>query len=91
MGQDAFVALLERWERVRQLEDPEGYLYRTAMNLARNRRRAAARTFRRMLRLAPVQPDPLAHVEDEDVIARSISYLTRSQRIALVLVDLFLT
>jgi len=32
IAQDAFVRVLERWERVGGLEDPVGYLYRTAMN-----------------------------------------------------------
>jgi Sigma-70 region 2 len=32
--QDAFLALWERWDRVGRLEDPTGYLYRTAMNVS---------------------------------------------------------
>jgi hypothetical protein len=35
--QDAFVRVLERWDRVGSLEDPHGYLYRTAMNVFRSR------------------------------------------------------
>ena len=34
--QDAFVRLWERWDRVRSLPDPEGYLYRTALNWPRD-------------------------------------------------------
>ena len=33
--QDAFVRLLERWDRVSAMEDPTGYLYVTAMNTFR--------------------------------------------------------
>ena len=40
--QDAFLALWERWDRVSTLADPTGYLYRTAMNVFRRRRRRAA-------------------------------------------------
>ena len=29
--QDAFLKLWERWDRVNQMDDPTGYLYRTAM------------------------------------------------------------
>jgi len=45
--QDAFLALWERWDRVATLDDPTGYLNRTAMNLFRKRyRRAVARRAR---------------------------------------------
>jgi hypothetical protein len=30
--QDSFLKLWERWDHVRDLENPTGYLYRTAMN-----------------------------------------------------------
>lgn len=33
--------VLERWERVKDLEDPAGYLHRTAMNAFRSRYRRA--------------------------------------------------
>jgi DNA-directed RNA polymerase specialized sigma24 family protein len=32
--QEAFLKLWERWDRVSGLEDPVGYLYRTAMNVS---------------------------------------------------------
>ena len=32
IAQDAFVRLLERWDRVGVLAEPAGFLYRTAMN-----------------------------------------------------------
>jgi DNA-directed RNA polymerase specialized sigma24 family protein len=35
--QEAFLKLWERWDRVSGLEDPVGYLYRTAMNVFRKR------------------------------------------------------
>ena len=34
--QEAFVRIWERWDRVSGLEDPRGYLYRTAFNLHRS-------------------------------------------------------
>ena len=36
--QEAFIAIWERWDRIRGMEDPAGYLYRTAMNRHRSRK-----------------------------------------------------
>src|SRR6266550_3421480 len=47
------LALFERWERVRDMDDPTGYLYRTAINAFRKRTRRAALAVRRAIRLAP--------------------------------------
>lgn len=41
LTQDAFIRLLERWDRVGTLADPRGYLYRTAMNAFRRGARRA--------------------------------------------------
>jgi len=41
LTQDAFVKVWERWDQVRELDDPVGYLYRTGMNLFRNRGRGS--------------------------------------------------
>ena len=87
IAQDAFVNVWERWERVGGLADPEGYLYRTAMNVYRNRRRRAALAVRRIGHLVPAE-DPQRTVEDRDEVVRALGTLTRSQRAALVLVDL---
>jgi RNA polymerase sigma-70 factor, ECF subfamily len=34
LAQDAFLKVWERWDRVADIEEPVGYLYRTAMNLS---------------------------------------------------------
>ena len=39
--QDAFLKVWERWDHVSGMDDPVGYLYRTAMNLFRKRYRRA--------------------------------------------------
>ena len=39
--QDAYLKVWERWHHVRSLDDPTGYLYRTAMNQYRKRLRRA--------------------------------------------------
>lgn len=51
--QEAFLKVWERWDRVADMEDPPGYLYRTALNLHRKRMRRAALATRRAIHLAP--------------------------------------
>ncbi len=51
--QDAFLALWKRWDRIDTIQDPTGYLYRTAMNVFRKQSRRAALALRRALSLAP--------------------------------------
>lgn len=79
--QDAFVQVLERWDRI---DNPAGYLYRSAFNSTRSRFRrlklAAKRT------LTPGQPgDPFAAADLRDQMVRE---LPERQRAALVLLDL---
>lgn len=87
--QEAFLKLWERWDRVGTLEDPTGYLYRTAMNAFRMRYRRAGVAARRALQfVAPRQHDPLAEVEERDDMDRVLRQLTPRQRAALVLTEL---
>lgn len=88
LTQDAFVKVWEHWNKVRELADPTGYLYRTGMNLFRNRRRRVALAVRRAVRLAPQPGDEMRAIDDRDAIVRALGRLTSSQRAALVLVDL---
>jgi RNA polymerase sigma factor (sigma-70 family) len=67
--------------------DPAGYLFRTAMNIWRKRRRRTALAVRRAMRLAPPR-DELAEVEAREVVVRALATLTPRQRAAIVLVDL---
>jgi RNA polymerase sigma-70 factor (ECF subfamily) len=85
--QDAFLRLFERWDRVRTLEDPVGYLYRTAFNLFRRRSRRAALALRRQLRLAP-PPDEFDASDARTMVAQVLASLTPRQRAALVLTEL---
>ncbi len=87
VAQDAFVRVWERWERRGAPDDPTAYLFRTAMNIQRNRRRRAAV----VLRHTPSRQesaDELGAVEARDVVMRALGALTPSQRAALVLMDL---
>jgi len=85
--QDAFLKVWERWEHVHALDDPTGYLYRTAMNLHRKRLRRAAVAVRHAIRPRPPHDD-LADVESRDVVLRTLATLTPRQRMSLVLTDL---
>ena len=77
--QDAYLRLLERWDRVGEMDDPEGYLFRTTMNVFRNRYRRATLAVRRAVALAPAARDelirllqPLAPRQRAAVLATSI-------------------
>jgi RNA polymerase sigma-70 factor (ECF subfamily) len=85
--QDAYLKVWERWHHVRSLEDPTGYLYRTAMNLYRKRLRRAAVAIRHAIR--PRAPrDQLDEVESREEVLRALATLSPRQRMSLVLTDL---
>jgi RNA polymerase sigma-70 factor, ECF subfamily len=87
LTQDAFLRLWERWDRVDAMEDPVGYLYRVALNLARSR-------FRKLVRAAklPFLPErtvePYSALDARDAVVRALASLSPRQRQALVLTDL---
>jgi RNA polymerase sigma-70 factor (ECF subfamily) len=84
--QEAFVKVLQHWDRVRRMDDPTGCLYRTAMNAFRSRWRR--RTMERLRRPSPAIPaDPLQAAEDRDTILRALRALPQRQRLALVLAE----
>jgi RNA polymerase sigma-70 factor (ECF subfamily) len=85
--QEAFLRIWERWDRVKAMDDPSGYLFRTALNLFRKRSRRAALAIRRAIRVAP-KPDELAEVEARDAVVRALAALTPRQRVSVVLIDL---
>ena len=82
--QDAFLRLWQRWDQVADLDDPSAYLFRTAMNVFRNRYRRAALALKKTINLASSE-DALATVEDRDAVVRALSDLTQDQRAAVVL------
>jgi RNA polymerase sigma-70 factor, ECF subfamily len=82
--QEAFVRLLERWDRLPTIDDPSGYLFRVSMNVFRNRYRRAKLALRRTFE--PGAPaDDLAVVEGRDAVVRALRTLTPQQRQAAVL------
>jgi RNA polymerase sigma-70 factor (ECF subfamily) len=85
--QDAFLKVWERWEKVGAMDDPVGYLYRTAMNLFRRRYRRAVLAIRRSIGLAPSQDD-FADADDRATVRRVLSTIPPRQRAALVLTEM---
>ena len=84
--QDAFLSLWERWDHVSSLEDPTGYLYRTAMNVHRKRYRRAKLAIRRAIAAAPLA-DPFEGIDEQQDLLAAVAGLTARQRAALVLLD----
>ena len=72
--QDAFLRLWERWDEVR-IADPSAYLFRTAMNVFRNRYRRSVLGLRKTLSIAS-SDDAFANVDDRDLLVRSLRELT---------------
>ena len=87
LSQEAFLKVWERWDRVVGMEDPTGYLYRTAMNLFRSKARAATRAARRLIGRGP-DTDEFSAAEERDAVVRALARLTPRQRAALVLTEL---
>lgn len=85
--QDAFVRVLERWDRVGVMDDPRGYLYQTAMNAFRSRYRRALLVAKRTFGVAPPD-DAMAMVDARDAAVRALATLSPRQRVAVVLTDL---
>jgi RNA polymerase sigma-70 factor (sigma-E family) len=86
LAQDAFVRVYERWERVRALEDPVGYLYRVALNARRSRLRRLAIAARKAVRPDP-PPDHEEAAGARDVVRRALGELPAGQRDAVVLIE----
>jgi RNA polymerase sigma-70 factor (ECF subfamily) len=87
VSQIAFLKLLERWDRVGSMDDPTGFLYRTAMNEFRSRYRSATRAMKRAVTFTR-QDDAFEAVEDRDVVIQALRTLIPQQRAAVVLTAL---
>jgi RNA polymerase sigma-70 factor (ECF subfamily) len=84
IAQVAFVRMLERWDRVAEMEDPSGYLYRVAINVLRSRYRAARRAARAFVAID--RPDDVfAAIDARDTVIGALRDLSRQQRTAVVL------
>ena len=86
LTQDAFVRVLAAWDRG-AIEDPTAYLYRTAMNAFRSKRRRAGVALKRAIGQAP-HDDAYEQIESMDAALRALASLSERQRAAVVLMDL---
>jgi RNA polymerase sigma factor (sigma-70 family) len=86
--QEAFVRVWARWDRVAEMESPDGYLYRAALNLYRQRGRQAARLVR-LLASWPrdAREDALDQLDELDTLQRLVLELPPRQRAALVVTE----
>jgi RNA polymerase sigma factor (sigma-70 family) len=87
IAQVAFLRLYERWDRVSAMDNPQGYLYRTAMNEFRNQYRRAVRATKRALMTGPPD-DAFKVIDDHDAVVRALQDLVPQQRAAIVLTSL---
>jgi RNA polymerase sigma-70 factor, ECF subfamily len=87
LTQDAFVRVLERWDRVAAMDDPRAYLYRTAMNAFRTGYRRTALAAKRAVSVSRAD-DAIADVDAHDTTMRALATLSPRQRAAVVLTDL---
>jgi RNA polymerase sigma-70 factor, ECF subfamily len=93
LAQHAFCRVWERWDRVAALDDPAGYLFRTAFNAHHSATRRAVRAARRVVDVvahsAPTPaPGPADLAADRDHVTRSLARLSPRQREAVVLTQL---
>ncbi len=84
LAQEAMTRAYERWERVRSMDSPQGYVYRAAVNLNRKRVRRLAVSARRFL-----APARAPEVEERSDLAMALAALPDNQREALVMVVWF--
>lgn len=87
LTQDAFLKVWERWDRVREMDRPTGYLHRVGMNAWRSRSRRLVRAARNVV--TPNESEDAYSAADlRDELVRAIRDLTPRQRAGLVLTEL---
>jgi RNA polymerase sigma-70 factor (ECF subfamily) len=87
LTQEAFARVWERWDRIGRMDDPVGYLYRTAMSRYLQAHRRAMVAIRHRTS-GSRQHDVLAQVDDLDLLERLLLQLPPRQRAALVVREL---
>jgi RNA polymerase sigma factor (sigma-70 family) len=88
LAQDAFARVWEHWETVGAMENPAGYLHRTAMNVFRSRYRRAVLAARRGI-ARDEERDAYEAIDDRQVALQALASLAPRQRAAIVLTEVF--
>jgi RNA polymerase sigma factor (sigma-70 family) len=68
------------------MDDPTGYLYRTAMNAFRSWHRRSTLAAKRAFGLTRTD-ESITQIEEQDVVVRALASLTSRQRAAVELID----
>ncbi len=88
VAHEAFVRVLERWDRVARMEAPRAYLFKIALNIHRSTLRRNWRKARRAIIERGVTEDFSQGAVDRAEVFRILRGLSREQLEAVVLVDL---
>ena len=86
LAQEALLRAYERWDRVSTMDAPTGYVYRTALNLHRNRLRGLLVRARGVFAAVP-QEDVSVPLSASHDVRNAVAQLPQGQREVLVLVD----
>lgn len=86
LAQEAMARACERWDRVRAMDSPRGFVYRIAVNLNGQRLRHLAVRARRLLAMS-MRSEPIEPLETGVEIADAIAHLPIRQRQAFMLVE----
>jgi len=87
LAQEALTRVYERWSRVRTMDSPAGYLFRTALNLQRKRARRLAVAAAIHWSGTRDGADPAQTVEDRSEVLRLLGALSVPQRQVVVLIE----
>ncbi len=88
VAQEAMSRVYERWTRIASMDSPEGYLWRSALNLNHKRaRRAAVRN--RFTPTVPSGPDPAVIATTGVDVRAALAQLSPAHREVLILIDWF--
>jgi RNA polymerase sigma factor (sigma-70 family) len=86
--QDAFLKVWERWDRIGEIDDAVGYLFRTALNGFRMRARRAKVAAKHVSGVSTTS-DPFEDVDLKEDLRRMLLHLSPRQRAALVLTRVY--
>lgn len=82
---EAFTRALSRWDRVKRMQHPTGWVYRVAMNEAKRSLRRGAQERRLLQAQASTAPAAFAPIEDDHDLWKAVAELPERMRAVVVL------